>query len=385
MACYKNEGEVKLKKSLNLFLIFALLFLSGKTLNAQSMERVRVHVFSRDNLQTAKIFSATTSTILLKATGDQIQVQEETTSKTVSELLLEASPSNPISVITEEEGTRKYSGRIKIRAHQSRLHFVEELPLEAYVRGVLASEMPQDFPLEALKAQAVLARTYAIANKNRHQEEGFQFCDLTHCQAYGGWAGPNEKLDAAVRGTRSLILSYHGEPAEALYHSTCGGHTSPNQKVFWGKPLPYLQGVSDGNYCSASPHSNWESSLALPSLSKIISSQNSFSGEIKNLQEGDHEVNGRVFSIILTGNQSKTIDTEKFLSLIGQSLGWNQIKSNWFNVEVKNDEANFKGHGLGHGVGLCQWGAKGMAEDGKKFNEILAHYFPGTQLTRRGQ
>ncbi len=280
---------------------------------------------------------------------------------------------------------KKFSGKLLIRVHKKELEILEEIRLEDYVRGVLESEMPQGFPPEALKAQAILIRTYALANVKRHQLEGFDLCDLTHCQVYGGKNLNYRSLEEAVQATRGIFLAYQLKPIQALYHSTCGGHTSANQKVFEGPALSYLQGVDDEKWCSKSPHYTWENSISIPILSEVLKkdSQTNPKGEVQGLKIADGESGGRVFELEIEGKRNAKVAALDFLSVVGRYLGWNILKSNWFSVEIKNNEAVFSGHGLGHGVGFCQWGAKGMAEAGKKYNEILFHYFPGTQLVQR--
>jgi len=295
------------------------------------------------------------------------------------------SSGSPMSVATTGVTARRFLGRLCVEVREGHLWSVLDVSREIYVRGVLDGEMPGDFPIEAQKAQAVLIRSYARAQRGRHAGEGYDFCDLTHCQVYGGLGGESGLRDEAVRATRSLVLTYGGKPVEALFHSTCGGHTSANQEVFGGRPLPYLQGVDDGEYCKASPHSEWSANLPLNKISATLAADENYASvaPLSGFQPLEREPKGRIFSLRLDGPSRKTIATMDFLSLMGKAFGWNRLKSNWFEVEVKEGAAEFHGRGLGHGVGLCQWGARGMAEAGKRFDEILRHYFPGTKLERR--
>ena len=287
-----------------------------------------------------------------------------------------------------EKGPRRFGGELEVRVRSGRLFLLERPELEDYVDAVLAAELPEEFPLEAQKAQAVLARTYAVAERGRHGAEGFDLCDLTHCQVYAGVPLPSSKRAEAVRSTRGKILAYQGRPATALFHSTCGGHTSPNQRVFGGRPLAYLQGVSDADYCAASPHFHWQAEIPLEQIAVLLEAGGSpsFRGEVSSILPFGREPQGRVFSLELTaGGQRREISAMDFLSWIGKTLGWNELKSNWFEVEVKDKVARFQGRGLGHGVGLCQWGAKGRAEAGMKYPAILQSYFPGTRIEKQSQ
>jgi stage II sporulation protein D len=262
---------------------------------------------------------------------------------------------------------------IRVQGKQSDI--VSTYHLEDYVASVLAAEMPEDFPLEALKAQAVLIRTLAMNPQQNHRSEGFDFCDTTHCQLFRPPKNIPDKFQVATGETRGRILNHDNRPIAALYHSACGGHTSPNHRVFGGEPLPYLQGVDDGDFCRDSPQYTWQSTLKRDRLEKVLD----FS-PLQHIQPLDAETDGRSFNLGLEGRGFKEISAQKFLQQVGQQLGWGKIKSAYFVVESNRDTLIFKGKGLGHGVGLCQWGARGMALSGKNYREILQHYFPGTRL-----
>lgn len=259
---------------------------------------------------------------------------------------------------------------------------IQKMNLEAYVLQVLSGEMSVDSPLEALKAQAVLIRTYAISSKGRHQSEGFDFCHLTHCQVFPQKLIVSAKLKRAVNSTRGLILFYQNQPIQALYHSTCGGHTSPNQKVFGGKSLPYLQGVDDASYCSQSPHFRWTAKLSFEEIISVFYQHLMHPKNAFNISVSPElrEKQGRWFALNIIGVYPIKTSAQNFLLKIGRSLGWSRLKSTWFEVEVKELSLYFKGNGLGHGVGMCQWGAIGRAKAGENFREILYDYFPGTRL-----
>jgi len=179
-------------------------------------------------------------------------------------------------------------------------------------------------------------------------------------------------------------LQYRGVLAETLFHSTCGGHTSANQAVFQGRPETYLQGVEDSPYCQDSTHANWKATVSLADIDRALGQDASLAwvGPLRDLQAASREPQGRWFTVELIGPRRVQLSAEKFLSLVGREIGWNQLQSAWFDLEIKNGIASFNGHGLGHGIGLCQEGAIGMARAGKDYREILAHYFPGTRLVR---
>ncbi|MDX1386191.1 MAG: SpoIID/LytB domain-containing protein [bacterium] len=274
--------------------------------------------------------------------------------------------------------TRRLNYPLLVRKRGGRLEIFAELPLEKYVTAVLASELPGNFPMESLKAQAVIIRTLALKGEPRHAQEGFDFCDSTHCQLFL----PPEKVpaifEAAARQTQGMVLTFRGSLIAGLYHSSCGGHTSPNHRVFGGKPLPYLRGVNDGTFCSDSPHHRWKAEISREELRKVFQ-ENSPMMQIHPL---DRDGGGRIFLLETYAPQRQTWSAQEFLLRLGRSLGWNKIKSALFQVEISGDFFTFSGRGLGHGVGLCQWGARGMALQGHDYRKILQHYFPGTQVRR---
>ena len=265
-----------------------------------------------------------------------------------------------------------------VRVRENKSGIISTYPLEDYVAAVLAAEMPEEFPPEALKAQAVLIRTLTQNPSQDHRLQGFDFCDTTHCQLFRPLKTIPEKFRIATLQTRGQILSYNHKPIVALYHSTCGGHTSANQRVFGGEPQPYLQGVDDKDYCEASPQTTWRSQVPRRQLEAVLA----FS-PLKQIQVLDGEAQGRNFTLALEGRDRKDLSAQDFLLAVGQQIGWEKIKSAYFTVEPNGDAFTFIGRGLGHGVGLCQWGARGMALQGKTYREILQHYFPGTYLDEK--
>jgi stage II sporulation protein D len=366
--------------------------------------QVKVHVLSRYDLHQVEITSPLGSlkvlktgtnfqeamwppgaSLILKAKGNQIEVQIENSVFTADQLLIQAPINSFLTVKLGGDSNKKFEGKLSVRSSNGALFFIDELPLENYVQGVLEAEIPYGFPPEALKAQAVLIRTYALKNFDRHLKEGYNLCDLTHCQVFGGREHSYRSYEEAVKQTKGVILASNFKPVEAMYHSTCGGHTSAFHRVFGGPMIPYLMGVDDLGYCKDSPHQEWDGSIPLNILWDVLKKDMTTNphGEIKNLKIVDGEKDGRVFTLALEGQRNFDLPVTQFMSVVGRYLGWSKVKSNWFEVEVNEGEARFKGRGLGHGVGLCQWGAKGMADAGKKFDEILFHYFPGTNLIQK--
>jgi stage II sporulation protein D len=235
-----------------------------------------------------------------------------------------------------------------------RLRFTVTLPREEYVAGVLAGESTVFRSPEALKAMAVTARTYALHFAPRHATEGFDFCDTTHCQDLR-LAARSARLRQAVEDTEDEVLWYAGKPAAAYYSRHCGGITESGGQ-------PYLPSHAD-SWCG---NSAWHAVLTDTDLKKA--------GLTSPVEVLERSPTGRV-SRVRAGPRLLTVDA--FLGLIGENLGWNRLRSSWFDV-MPGGEVN--GRGYGHGIGLCQTGAAAQGEADRSYRDILAFYFPGTKV-----
>lgn len=254
------------------------------------------------------------------------------------------------------------------------------ITIEEYVQGVVAAEMPASFELEALKAQAVSARTYAYQRVLRDQRipehpEAHLSSDFQSGQAWIAWdtflenrgqiAGRNlqKKIKKAVTQTTGEVLFHAGEPILAVYHSTSGGRTE-NSEHYWTEHLPYLRAVEDP-YSAASPYHYSTASVALGKLGEILEVS-----RVNNFKVVERYPSGRV----------KTVEVgEKWFSgrEIRQRLG---LRSTWFTAEIIKNEMVFSVWGYGHGVGMSQYGAQGMALAGYDYKEILQYYYQGVEL-----
>ncbi len=289
---------------------------------------------------------------------------------------------------------RNYEGGgIEATVKYGRLALVNQLPLELYLARVLPSEMdPEHFTTEALKAQAVVARTWALKNLNRHGRFGYNFCDSTHCQVYKGRYLVSRRAERAVKETLGEVLMFQGHLAEGFYHSTCGGNTAYVHEVWGGQPVSYLGRVEDrwreGNraYCARSPFSEWTIFTSMRRLQRLMALEHWLRDgeELQDVQVDGVNFSGRVQRILLVTNQrSRVVPEESFRRLLNQEFGKSKILSKYYDIEVDGQQFKLSGKGLGHGVGLCQWGARGMAQHGFAYPEILKHYFQGTSVAER--
>ncbi len=290
--------------------------------------------------------------------------------------------SRPVRVLPEGQyiqvNGKSYRGLIEIRKKKNDLLLiVNELDIEDYLRGVVASEVPYDWEFEALKAQAVASRTFALYQKRMTRAKPYHIVASVNGQVYDGRNSEREQAVKAVKETEGVIVAYKGEAAAAFYHSSCGGHTE-NAMELWGINEPYLQGVN----CDCqeiSRYGTWEKRIGLPVISAALERQGYRMKNASNVRINGITPAGRVKLVsIRTSEGNVNVPAEKFRA----ALGYASIPSVFFEAETSGNEVVISGRGLGHGVGMCQWGARQMAQRGSDFKAILAHYYPGTTVSK---
>jgi len=277
--------------------------------------------------------------------------------------------------------------RVQVRPRGGGPAVVRLVELEDYVAGVLAGEAGELAQPEALKAMAVAARSFAIRSRGRHAAEGFDFCSLTHCQAYTSQA-PEERFRAAARATAVQVLRFNGEVIRAYYTGNCGGHSQSAANVWPDQAAPYLPAqpdpycVRDGN--SPARNVRWTTRLPAAQLEAALRGEPAMDpgGQLRRLAVLERDATDRVRRLEIAGGVRREVDGNYFRFLIGRRLGWEKLKSTAFEVRREGGDFVFEGRGFGHGVGLCQAGAARMAEAGFDYRRILAHYYPGTELQK---
>ncbi len=264
-----------------------------------------------------------------------------------------------------------YRGVLEVLPQGNGILVVDELPLEEYLVGVINSEISSTWPMEAIKAQAVIARTYAVAKRQERRNALYHLESTVMDQAYDGSDQEDSRAARAVHETVGQVLTYHGAVIQAYYHASCGGKTEDAANVWGGVSPPYLKGV-DCQYCAKSPASRWELSMPLSKLETALRLPG-----ITDIREGPRNNRGRLKTVILTtARGAVTMLATRFRMTVGSTV----IRSTNFTVRVIGGVALFSGLGYGHGVGLCQWGAKQRALAGFSYSEILSYYYPGTEL-----
>ena len=275
---------------------------------------------------------------------------------------------------------------VDIVASEGRLRITATMPMDEYVAGVLAGETGNFKSDEALKAMAVTARTYAMHFGSRHALDHFDVCDTTHCQDLR-LSGISSHMRQIAESTTGEILWYDGKPAAAYYHANCGG-TTEDGRIILGEdegPAPYLKQHSDV-YCVRNGVLQWQSEVSRRDLQRALAADGiTVPGTLRAVAVVQRTASGRVETLRVTGSSAITIPGVQFRTAVGRHIGWERLKSNWYDVSVIGDRIVFHGRGSGHGVGLCQIGAEVMGEEGKTYQEILAYYYPGTKLGKSAQ
>ena len=288
--------------------------------------------------------------------------------------------------ILKLDGT-PYRGSLCIdhRKGKTKLTTVNEVMLEDYLYGVVPNEMGYAWPMEALKAQAVAARTYVMHDMKKHASEGYDVCATTHCQVYRGKQKEHTRTNQAVDATKGEYLTYKGKVILSLFHASGGGYTE-NSEYVWGKREPYLRGVPDYN------ESPWEVNVTLDKLASVLKARGKSVGDIREIKLSklekqpvkavDRGVSGRVRTMTIVGeNGSVQVSGNDMRSMLG-------LKSTLFDIDKRTFEEKesgsftIKGYGFGHGLGMSQWGAKAMADKKKDYKEILKHYYSGTDIKK---
>jgi len=276
-----------------------------------------------------------------------------------------------------------YRGYLEVLPAGKALRVVNVVNIEDYVRGVVPNELsPLAAPeLEALKAQAVAARTYALSYRGESTSKDYDLCATPACQVYRGRSSEHPLADRAVEQTRGLLLEYRGAPIKALYTSACGGHTEDAENIFEGKRArPYLRGVA----CTSDKRARrWQVHMTPGQVAHAVGRYGTFN-DVRDLEARRVGVSGRIVELAVIGDRDHKELVLKGLD-VRRGLG---LKESLFVMGRERDAQGsvrrfvFTGQGWGHGVGLCQAGAFGMARAGAGFAQILTHYYTGVNLRK---
>lgn len=331
---------------------------------------VRVNGKSWKSYKKGQILTVTRS-------GDQISINGD---KTKGTIYLTSKKSEAAFSVKGNS----YRGTIKLlpSAYSSGVTVVNAVPMEEYLLGVVPSEVSPSWHEDALKAQAVAARTYAMYHMGGFSKAGYDVTDDTRSQVYRGTAVESAATSNAIAETAGEILTSGGKPIDAVFHANGGGYTENSENV-WGSQIQYLRGVKEE--FSSVVNQPWTKTVSLAEFQKRLNVGNLKKIELSKLKKGpmkvrDRGVSGRVKSFTVEGSKGKKTVTGD------QMKSWFGLSSTLFDLDVKGKNLVITGYGSGHGLGLSQWGAEAMAAkngDGKEYyKKILTHYFTGAKVEK---
>jgi stage II sporulation protein D len=273
----------------------------------------------------------------------------------------------------------EYRGYVVLRRNRAgALQVINEVNVDDYLYGVLPHEISGGWPPASLEAQAVASRTLALYRQKRNRAANYDLDITVFSQVYRGREDEDERTNRAVNETRGKVLISNNRIINSIFHATCGGHTEDAANVWIGAGQPYLKGISC-NYCQEAPHYEWERRIKEKELREILKEKGLDLNKIKEIQITKESPTGRAIEIDLRQRRTtQPLAANNFRLFLGPEL----LRSTFFTISKEKKEFIFTGHGWGHGVGMCQWGAKGMAEKGKSFQEILEYYYPGAKIEK---
>lgn len=404
---------------------------------------VGFYLYEKDNLN-SEIMEIPDKEILIKVNNDSLIDIFDYEGELIDTISNDGSiliGSRDLFYSTVQVDKNKYRGYIFFLTNNGNMNIINHVHMEEYLYGVVPREIPASSQHEALKAQAVVARSYAYVSMNNHINDGYNLCNTTHCQVYGGFDGEHPSTNQAVKDTYGDYVSFNGDIISTPYHSNSGGHTEDSVKV-WGGSFPYLVGVSD-EYSTNAPNSSWTMNITPREIQNQFASVGIDIGQILDIKIEETTNSNRVTKIRITGSKKEEIMTgERFRSIMGNTY----LKSTLFSVKKeggenpkktyiidgygnspkeidlrnkyiidgegkktinrngaikasgKNSSVNLdvnssvipatfilEGKGYGHGVGMSQYGAMEMAKQGYNYSEIIKHYYRGVEIINLGK
>lgn len=276
---------------------------------------------------------------------------------------------------------RTYRGRLQVEIENGRIALVNILPMEEYLYGVIKNEIDPAWNMEAVKAQAIAARTFAYRRMNLARGTGGRMPRLAadvSIQVYRGIAADDPRSIEAVDATRGQVLTHAGEMIEAVFHSESGGMLESSRDL-WGRDYSYLVSKPDP-YAGTSPRGTWEAVFDEQALLRALDKDSRrMVGRIREVEVSEKSRSGRAKTLTIHGTRGRiSVPAGKYRL----ALGPDRLRSLlWTHVEYSGHRLYVKGRGWGHGVGMSQWGAKAAADRGLTTEQILRFYFPGTEIT----
>ena len=271
---------------------------------------------------------------------------------------------------------RRFRGEMDIiRTENLKLVVVNHLDIEDYISGVLYHEVSHWWPMEALKAQAIASRTFAVYKSMEPGNKDYDLRSDIYSQVYGGKTSEKFRTNRAVEASAGEVLIYGRKILPAYFHATCGGRTE-DASLLWDTDIMPLRGRPCG-YCKKSPHFNWVKKIPLYDIERELNKHGYKIRDIRNIKTSSRDASGRIKIVsVIDSLGTEKIPANKFRLAVGPNI----VRSANFTIKIKGDTAIFRGKGWGHGVGMCQWGAYYMAKRRFTAEDILRFYYPGVKI-----
>jgi stage II sporulation protein D len=287
----------------------------------------------------------------------------------------------PTFRIKPRKGMLRYGGRssrgyLTVLINAGRLMVVSQMPLESYLVGVVNGEIDSSWPMDAVKAQVVAARSYALYQM-KAQALYYDLKPNITSQVYAGFDSEDDRSREAVKATRGQVLYKDEVLIQTFFHSSCGGNTTSAREV-WGMAQPAQEGVYCGE-CEEAPYARWNLPLEAGEIIRVVKALSPGVDEVSSMGVHRRSRDGRIQTLFAeTGKGRVLIDAGEFR----KEMGYRRLPSTSFSLGMSGDRIVLTGKGYGHGVGLCQWGARGSALRGMTYRQILSKYYPGTEVRR---
>ncbi|MEM8672452.1 MAG: SpoIID/LytB domain-containing protein [Cyanobacteria bacterium P01_G01_bin.67] len=301
------------------------------------------------------------SAMAAKLNGNRISINERVGA---GELIIEPQDNGYVWI-----GDRWYRGTTHLIRRNNNITAINHVDLEEYLYSVVGAEAVSSWPIEALKAQAVAARSYALYKRSTESNSLYDVDTTIGTQVYKGLDSEYTTTHEAVNSTLGQIMTYNNQVILAAFHSSSGGHTE-NVEDVWTSPLPYLRAVVD--YDHESPVFEWQQVIPVSKIRSLVAGI----GNVKGLQPAEMTPRGRVITMKVTGDRGTTTVSGKKLRKVLE------LRSTLFRVSTDGENLHIKGRGFGHGLGLSQWGAYYLAKQGVNYHQILAHYYQSASLAK---
>lgn len=270
--------------------------------------------------------------------------------------------------------SRRYKGNIEFKPYSGGMYIINHIPIESYLEGVLNAEISTDWPIEVVKAQSVISRTYALHKREKRIDAAWHLSSGHFDQVYKGAGISDKRGRYAIQKTRGIVVTYRNKLAQTFYHSNCGGMTEDPGNI-WKTRLPYLK-IKSVPYGQDDPRYYWKTTISDQAMKRILRKSGISVKNLKEVYISQRTLSKRAFELVIMGDSMRKVAAYDFRKM----AGYQKIQSLLFNIIRVPGGYYFEGKGNGHGVGLSQWAAREMAQSGYNYQEILNFFYSGVKL-----